>query len=230
MYVCPKGWKHTFSYHYSLEYWTVCYSVMHSYSKILDAGPHGLSKEQMHDEFPGAAEKAEVEEQVDNSGWHAWGRYTDFLGFKVWTDMSVWVAYIRHTDQATKIMPIFEGTPSVVKEKWDEILAAAKGYPWAEQAGPDEQFNGVFVNWPRSLYEERQTNSNTFVEYVLRSAGLPLVEMSGWHPGYDEPKQNVAYLEWWAGPPLYLPGGTPVQFFATEPPWKTTKPRREPPQ
>lgn len=94
-------------------------------------------------------------------------------------------------DSSTKIMPVFDDKPSVVKKRWDTIMAKAKYYSWAEhehlkfnREGGDKN---RFSNWPRSLYKSWQTNSNTFVRYV---AGDLMTEMSGSRPGDQTPSQN----------------------------------------
>ena len=140
-------------------------------------------------------------------------------GFKVWVNVSVWVAYIHYTDDPDSIMPIFQGDPAAVEQKWKAIIAAAKTYLWAEQAAPPKGgFSGVFENRPRSLYMPLQTNSNTFARYAARSAGLTFTEMEdgNFHSGYDEPSQNTDTLYSLLGYHF----GPASTFYSTQAPWK----------
>jgi hypothetical protein len=174
-YVLEKGWKHTLSYHYSIEYW-----CGKKFSPLNHTS--GYTRAQILAISPGATKKEAVEEEVDLN-YEAWGEYKDFFGFTVWDAVPVWIAYIQYVDSATKIMPIFDNSKAVVNQKWKAIMATAHGYKWAEQVG----YNGVFKNWPRSLYQPNDwnTNSNTFARYAVRSAGLTFVEMNGCPPRWN---------------------------------------------
>ena len=193
------------AYHYSVQYWTSC--------KKFEPLNHtkGFSEKEILKKNRDAKEVASVEVLVD-TGWSVWSGYLKKASgdsVRTWKKTTVKIAVVHYSDIATKIMPIYDDTPKAVKEKWDRITAAAKGYSWAEQDG----FDGAFVNWPRSMYKALQTNSNTFARYVVKSAGLTFVEMAGNHQGNSEPSQNEEDF---------------FTFFPDQTPWKGGDPKPQP--
>jgi len=85
-----------------------------------------------------------------------------------------------------------------LKDDWDMLTAYADTYPYAEHAG----FNGVFKNWPRSIYSVFGNNSKTFAEWLTSHTQLPWYDLSGWHPGNDSP----------ADPPTYYSAVVPTKI------------------
>jgi len=118
--------------------------------------------------------------------------------------LSVGVSVIRYEQGANWYYPVYHAlTTEEVKEKWKEVVALAKKYPYAEQPDPgaeDEPTfdSGKFKNWPNSLYPDiihdqlgsgfTANNSNTFIRWLVKEAGLQMPPGDGkWNPGADTP-------------------------------------------
>jgi hypothetical protein len=146
-------------------------------------------------------------ELLASSGWRAkcaWEESYSFLGrfhYKVIEgEENVVVSVIRYDEEAAFYMTVFDSKSA--KGRWDTILQLAKQYKYAEQAdgnGYPVQFSGKFKNWPRSEYcLPPGNNSNTFIRWILREAGLPGVNWGeGFNaPGADPPREPSSKYVW----------------------------------
>lgn len=196
-------------YHYSAEQWRCCkkFTPLH-FAK-------GFTRNEIIKKCTCPGQKEEPEklhavELLARTGWIVWAtRPKLFGGGREWVLKSVWIAEIVYSDSATKVMPIFDGKPTAVANKWRLLREAAKKYKYAEQEG----FGGAFRNWPRSMYKTFQTNSNTFIKHIINSAGLPWTDMAGNHPGNSAPSQNTDDA---------VTGGE-LHFFENHTPWDDHK-------
>ena len=162
-------------------------------------------------------------ELLASMGWDVWAGIDDLLSpGRSWTEPDVWVSAIMYTGtKATKIMPIYTGDAAHVQEKWAIIIGLAENYKWGEQ--PDfakDPTAPVFTQWPRSMYKSLQTNSNTFVRYLVNGSGLTMTDMSRFHPGAQVPSQNTE---------LFNPLDTSsrlLTFYKEQTPWKGSGPKK----
>ena len=118
---------------------------------------------------------------------------------------------------ATELMPTYTSNAADVQEKWATIIGIANTYSWAEQSGFST--GNIFTQWPQSMYKSLQTNSNTFVRYLVTTSGLTMVEMDGSHPGNDTPSQNTE-----------TDLTRPLTFYAANTPWIGSAAKPEPSQ
>jgi hypothetical protein len=92
-------------------------------------------------------------------------------------------------------------TAKMIKHKWEVIKGLSRNYDFAEQAILDNPPANV-KKWPASKYAAFGTNSNTFVRYIVKQAGLKMVEINnlsgiaGMHPGDMSPKLNPFPIIW----------------------------------
>lgn len=86
-----------------------------------------------------------------------------------------------------------QGSQAKISRQWKKISGGVKFYAYAEQGGSG--FSGKFKKWPNSKYQlpgdKPFNNSNTFVRAMVRSGGLPMMELSGSHPGDNTPSKLV---------------------------------------
>ena len=178
--------------HYSVELWKS--------TNPFPAGdlrnPAGYSRPAIVAMCGGASQVMGMEELPD-PGWTAWAGVPQLTGGKAWEQVPVEISVVKAglgmIDAATCIMPIDEGTFQEESQKFLAITNAAEHYPWAEWGG----FAGNFSRWPGSLYVAYQTNSNTFIQYVVTRAGLPWTPMEGNHWGAPPPGfQNFKFNAW----------------------------------
>ena len=191
------------SYHYSLQYWQC--SCHEGWLEKKD-----YFRDESEKKCKGT-KKLESVEVLPSTGWTVWVKRHPWLSWTnwEWAKKSVWIAEIKYSDSATKVMPMYIGIRTgSIKKIWATIIKFAKSYRWAEQEGFDA--GPTFVNWPRSMYKAHQTNSNTFVRAAVKAADLSMIEMDGWHPGNTTPSQNTDDS---------ITGG-PLLFFRGEKPWK----------
>ena len=128
------------------------------------------------------------------------------------------MAEIMYADTtASALMPIYTGNAADVQAKWASIIGVANTYSWAEQSG--FSIGNVFTQWPRSMYKSLQTNSNTFVRYLVSTSGLTMTEMDGSHPGSDTPSRNTE-----------TDATRSLSFYVTNTPWIGTATKPEPSQ
>ena len=187
------------AHHYSLQYWRCCKPF-----KPLNQSKGFFGREIK--EKCQECEKLGAVELVPDKGWTAWASKKSWTSNSYyWGKIGVWISVIHYSDSSSRVMPIKDGKPQEIKQLWNKIIANAKQYPWAEQ----EKFRD-FKNWPRSHYMPLQTNSRTFIVSMVKQAGLHWTEMSGSHPGNDNPSQNSASDIM----------GYPYVFSADHDPWK----------
>ena len=196
-------------YHYSLQYWICC----PGFKPLCHA--KGFSRDEILEKCSLAgnypSDKIDSFELLNNPGWSVWGGSDLLIGVRVWKKKTANVAVIQYTDTSNRFMPIIDGTAAKVRPVWDRMALAAQSYGWAEQDAKDAlAWRGPFTRWPQSLYKALGTNSNTFVRHIVRSAGLPMCEMSWPHPGADTPTQNLLG----DGPIGYL------HLYVDKKPWK----------
>jgi RHS repeat-associated protein len=114
------------------------------------------------------------------------------------------VHYDVYESESRKFINIFDGDSEEVDQKWASITAQAGSYQYAEQAPAGSRIaaNQVssFSNFPYSLYDAFGNNSNTFVRHVVTSAGLQMSEISGSHPGNNQPDSNNFDWSKWKNP------------------------------
>ncbi|MBI9017891.1 MAG: RHS repeat-associated core domain-containing protein [Phycisphaerae bacterium] len=201
----------TVAWHYSLQLWeTKCrfFGGAKQYTE-------GYSKEEINKKLCCPAKKIADVELLADPGWTVWAsrKENKAYGGRKWAKKGVSIAYIRYDqDRGNNIMPIADGSPQWIKQKWNRIIAFAKTYKYAEQDG--FQIGPTFTRWPRSNYKALQTNSNTFVRAAVAAAGLTMAEMDGSHPGKSTPSYNIdeAWSEgywWFKSWSLPWKGGTP---------------------
>ena len=203
------------TYHYSIQRW--CSSKPFfplNYKK-------GFTEAEIKRRNPDAVKEDSVE-LLARQGYQVWAskkRWNTFfrlLSARYWGTVNVWVAEIVFEDRATKIMPTYDNSRNNVDQKWALIDKAARNYPYAEQK--DFETKG-FKNWPKSMYKSFQTNSNTFVREMARTAGLSMPEMSMFHPGNMTPSQNIETDI----------KGYKFIFFPAHTPWNSSKPNKPKP-
>lgn len=205
-------------FHYSLEYWQCGLDFT-----PLNYEP-GFTPEDLASKCSDPKKLGEVELLAIHK-WSVWAGYTQ-RGERKWVQplAELWISEIVYQDtRATKIMPIYTGTAADVQARWTTIIGIAQSYQWGEQSGVSS--GNAFTNWPRSMYKSLQTNSNTFVRYLVRMSGLTMTEMTPGlyegHPGAYPPSQNTFFdlgrtltfypehTPWLGDPPKDMPPGTP---------------------
>ncbi|MDA1035339.1 MAG: hypothetical protein O3B65_00485 [Chloroflexi bacterium] len=203
-------------YHYSLEYWE-CGGDFAPLSYTDGFTPTEIIAECKGLDPAAQPEKLGEIELLARTGWEVWAGAENVLDpGKTWITDDVWIAEIMYSDTtAEDLMPIFTGTAKEVEERWNTITGLAQSYPWAEQ--PGFTTTSVFTQWPRSLYEALQTNSNTFVRYLVTESGLTMTEMDGSHPGSDTPSLNSD-----------TDFSRSLVYYSVEPPWKDEVQKAEP--
>ena len=202
-------------YHYSLEHWD-CGGNYTPLNTTAGYTPAQIITNCKALNAAATPTKLAGVELLANTGWTVWaGRDEVFGSGRVWVTDGEWVSEIVYTDSATKIMPIFTGNVATTTAKWNTILGLARTYNWGEQTG----FAAVptFTKWPGSMYKSQQTNSNTFVRYLVTTSGLAMTEMNGSHPGNATPSQNTE-----------TQFNKPLSFYAAHTPWKGGTPKPKP--
>ena len=205
-------------FHYSLEYW----QCGGDFTPLNHAGgftPAEVVAKCQAFGPPFEPKKLGEVELLARMGWEVWAGVGDLTGAgKSWTKQDIWVAEIMYSGTAaTELMPIYTGNAADAQAKWANITGIASTYPWAEQSG--FATGNIFTQWPQSMYKSLQTNSNTFVRYLVTTSGLTMVEMDGSHPGSDTPSQNTE-----------TDLARPLTFYATNTPWIGTAAKPEPSQ
>jgi hypothetical protein len=192
-------------YHYSVEYWTGTWKDPNTAVPL--GVKTGFTDSQICADFSGANKVDEVE-LLPDPGFTVWAGMLTPLG-KTWVKKDVSISVIHNGDSATRFMSIYYATAQATEQKWKQVIATAKMYPYAAHPG----VGTAFLNWPRSLYHYEQTNSNTFARWLVISAGLQWTDMTHWHPGDTEPRQNAYF---------------PYFFYANQMPWKGVPDRPQP--
>lgn len=181
-------------FHYSLEYWQCGGDFTPLNHTDAFTRPEIIARCQAFGATFQPRKLGEVE-LLRRPGWEVWAGIVDLTGTqKSWFKQDVAIAEIMYTGtEATELMPIYTGNAADVQAKWVEIIAIANTYRWAEQY----RFStgNSFTQWPRSMYKALQTNSNTFVRYLVGTSGLTMTEMApGFYPGHPgnlTPSQNT---------------------------------------
>lgn len=205
-------------FHYSLEYWQCGGNFSPTYELDGFTPAEIVTKCKALDPAYEPKKLDAVELLGNMDGYQVWAGVDDITGGgRSWLQQGVWVAEIKKTSTADSLMPIFTGNEERVQAKWATITDLAKNYAYAEQ----DEFNegNVFAQWPRSMYKSLGTNSNTFVHFLVDTSGLGWVEMDGFHPGNDDPKQNTEEDL-----------GRTLTFYATNTPWVGSASKPEPSQ
>lgn len=203
-------------FHYSLEYWE-CGGDFTPLQHVDGFTPtEVVAKCKALDPAAQPQKLGEVE-LLARTGWEVWAGVVNLLDSgKSWIKQDVWIAEIVYSGTAaTELMPIFTGSEDEIEAKWEEIIGIAESYPWAEQ--PGFATGPTFAKWPASMYEPLQTNSNTFIRYLVAQSGLSMVELDGSHPGNDTPSQNTD-----------TDLGGNLTFYAAQTPWTGTPAKPEP--
>lgn len=203
-------------YHYSLEYWD-CGARFPDLHNEDGYSPEALVQKCQELNPRARPQKLGAVELLARTDWMVWAGVNDVIGSgRSWIQQDVWIAEIVYTGiSATELMPIYAGTKEDVETRWGEIMTLAQDYPWAEQSG--FATNSTFTQWPRSMYDPLGTNSNTFIRYLVTSAGLKMTEMDGSHPGNLAPVQNTEHDL-----------GRLLTFYPTHTPWTGTPDKPEP--
>ncbi len=205
-------------FHYSLEYWQCGGDFSPTFYTDGFTPAEIVSMCEALDPDFTPKKLGAVELLANMDGYEVWAGVDDVTGGgRSWIKQDVWIAEIKKTSNADALMPIYTGTAADVEGKWATIIDLAETYQWAEQDGFTT--GNTFTQWPRSMYKSTQTNSNTFVHYLVDESGLIWLEMDGFHPGNDAPIQNTE-----------SDLGRPLTFYATNTPWVGTASKPEPSQ
>ena len=203
-------------FHYSLEYWE-CGGDFTPLQHAAGFTPAEVVAKCKGLDPTAVPQKLGEVELLARTGWEVWAGAVNLLDSgKNWIVQDVWVAEIVYSGTAaTELMPIFTGSEREIEAKWQEIIGIAETYRWAEQ--PGFATGPTFAKWPASLYQPLQTNSNTFIRYLVSKSGLSMVEQDGSHPGNDTPIQNTD-----------TDLGRHLTFYEIDTPWTGTPAKPEP--
>jgi RHS repeat-associated protein len=179
-------------YHYSLEYWRCRCRI--NFAQVFNSGYDPDVLRRTICRRGGIVQSFEL---LADDRWRVRLRYPAPGGL-ITGIINTTVSVIVYSDSATRVMPIYDsGNNQDVQARWNQMLAIAAAYRFAEQVPGQAatlvtQFNGPFVNWPRSFYVATGTNSNVFIRFVVTSAGIAMQEISFWHPpeGVSVPTTN----------------------------------------
>jgi hypothetical protein len=177
-------------YHYSLEYWE-CGGEFDPLHQTDGFTPDEIvAKCEALDPIAKPKKLGEVE-LLARGNWSVWAGVNDVSGTgRSWIEQGLLIAEIVYWQTAaTKLMPIYAGSEREMSEIWATVIETAENYEWAEQLGFADENN--FTRWPGSMYQPLQTNSNTFIRYLVNQSKMSWVEMDGSHPGNDVPSQNT---------------------------------------
>ena len=89
------------------------------------------------------------------------------------------VSLIRFTSEAIAIR---SQKDNALPADWDIVKKKAEEYEYAEHPNGNIPTK-PFINWPKSNYYSQGSNSNVFIRWLLKAAGIrnPMIEMLGYH-------------------------------------------------